>query len=125
MEKRFGPWTDIDEACKHNTCGGGTTKQNRTCIDGTTEKCTEAETERTVICRDASTDDGQCVKELGLWVNEGNCIAIGGDISCGPGNQRQTRTCVDGELEKCTDILTIRTIECSDAGTTLPNCKGT
>ena len=81
--------------------------------------------ERTILCRDSGTELGHCVKNLGSWINDGNCTAIGDDITCGPGNQRQTRTCVDGSYEKCTDILTVRTTECSNAGTTLPDCIGT
>ena len=64
-------------------------------------------------------------KQLGNWTNDGPCVATGNDASCGPGNQRQTRTCEDGTVDKCTEIDVVeQTILCSDAGTALPECTG-
>ena len=62
-------------------------------------------------------------KQLGAWSNDGTCVATGDDASCGPGNQKQTRTCTDGTVDKCTANDNIeQTISCSDAGTGLPEC---
>ena len=64
-------------------------------------------------------------KELSGWANDGTCVATGIDASCGPGEQRQTRTCTDGTIDKCSaSDVTEQTISCSDAGTTLPDCPG-
>ena len=61
-------------------------------------------------------------KQLGNWVNAAACNAIGVNPTCGPGNQLQTRTCVDGTTDKCTANDRSRTISCSAAGTALPDC---
>ena len=67
-------------------------------------------------------------KQLGSWYNEGPCEAINQDSACGPGNQKQTRLCIDGTPKKwprkCTPADTERNISCSDAGTPLRECKG-
>ena len=62
-------------------------------------------------------------KLLGPWENEGTCQGSGENPACGPGLQAQKRTCTDGTIEKCTDIVdTDRTVACSAAGTSLPEC---
>ena len=39
------------------------------------------------------------------WANDGECVATAKDpislLPCGPGTQKQTRTCKDGTIEKC------------------------
>ena len=61
--------------------------------------------------------------QLGQWINEGICEAIGNDPTCGPGNQRQRRTCIDGTNEKCNTMETEQIISCGDAGSDLPECE--
>ena len=61
--------------------------------------------------------------QLGPWENVGNCIGIGDDPTCGPGEQNQTRTCIDGTEDKCSDLVLKRTAPCHWADTILPNCK--
>ena len=62
-------------------------------------------------------------KQLGPWVNQGTCQGSGENPACGPGLQAQKRTCTDGTVEKCTEIVdTYRTVACSVAGTGLPEC---
>ena len=79
-------------------------------------------------------------KKLGGWVNEGTCEAdtntdssvdlrmsrqfTDTEKSCGPGTQRQTRTCTDGTTDKCTKADTEQIISCKEAGTPLPECPG-
>ena len=42
-----------------------------------------------------------------IWANDGECVATAKDpislLPCGPGTQKQTRTCKDGTIEKCED----------------------
>ena len=59
---------------------------------------------------------------FGAWTNEGPCTAGGVLSTCGPGKQKQIRTCIDGTVDKCTDIEKQRVIACSAAGTQLPAC---
>ena len=62
-------------------------------------------------------------KQLGDWTNDGDCEATGENKACGPGLQKQTRTCTDGTTETCTAAdTTARTTSCSDAGNALPAC---
>ena len=61
-------------------------------------------------------------KTLGSWTNEGKCDADGNDVTCGPGTQIQTRTCIDGATEKCTAGDTKQSVSCVDAGNALPDC---
>ena len=64
-------------------------------------------------------------KLLGIWTNYDGCVATGNNATCGPGNQRQTRTCTDGTTEKCSiPADTQQTISCSAAQTALPECPG-
>ena len=60
---------------------------------------------------------------FGPWENEGTCQGTGENPACGPGLQVQKRTCTDGTIEKCTETIdTDRTVACSVAGTSLPEC---
>ena len=97
--KQLGHWTN-DGGCiasgADKSCGPGNQKQTRNCVDGTSDKCTARDMSQTIRC---SKPD--CPKKLGIWVNAGSCIAVGSDKSCGPGSQRQTRTCHDGTNDKC------------------------
>ena len=126
--KQLGEWTNKGE-CKaigdDLTCGPGDQKQIRTCIDGTNDRCTAADTIRTISCVEAGTELPSCVKEiqLGQWINEGICEAIGNDPTCGPGNQRQIRNCIDGTNDKCNTMGTEQIISCSDARSALPECE--
>ena len=61
-------------------------------------------------------------KELGSWSNSGECIATGSDPTCGPGNQSQKRTCIDGTNDICTSADTVQTVSCAEAGSALPDC---
>ena len=63
-------------------------------------------------------------KQIGPWTNAGLCEATGDDKSCGPGNQRQTRSCTDGTTENCSSSEREQTVSCSDAGTSLDDCPG-
>ena len=44
-----------------------------------------------------------------IWANDGECVATAKDpislLPCGPGTQKQTRTCKDGTIEKCEDAI--------------------
>lgn len=121
-EKELGTWRNVGDClaiAEGKTCGPGLQKQTRTCTDGTNDKCTPSDQERRISCnlRD-------CEKQLGSWENDGNCVATGGDKTCGPGNQKQTRTCDDGTVHTCTTSDTEQTIPCSEAGTNLKKCPG-
>ena len=59
---------------------------------------------------------------FGVWTNEGSCIAEVHLTTCGPGHQKQIRTCIDGTVDKCANADKQRIISCSDAGTPLPPC---
>ena len=56
--KILGEWTN-EGSCIANgddaTCGAGTQKQKRTCIDGTIDMCTDDEKQRDVTCEAAGT----------------------------------------------------------------------
>ena len=54
-----------------------------------------------------------CRKQLGSWSIVGSCIATRPDKSCGPGNQRQTRSCVDGTIDRCSSSDRYRSITCN------------
>ena len=62
-------------------------------------------------------------KQLGSWTNDGSCEGLDG-LSCGPGNQKQNRTCTNGTTDKCTTSDYEQTIPCNAAGTALPECPG-
>ena len=122
--KQHSPWIN-DTGCvakgDNPNCGPGNQRQTRTCTDGTTDKCTKPEDkERFIFC--ALPD---CIKQHGPWNNDGGCVATGEDPTCGSGNQRQTRTCIDGTTDNCTAPNdTERNISCKDAQTELPECSG-
>ena len=62
-EKLFGVWVN-DGACQATgadpTCGPGIQIQNRTCIDGTTDKCTAKDISQTISCSSAGTALPDC-----------------------------------------------------------------
>lgn len=60
-------------------------------------------------------------KQLGSWTNDGGCESTGDDYSCGPGNQKQTRICISGTTDKCSNSDRRKTISCSKP---LPECVG-
>ena len=115
-KKELGEWKN-EGLCqakqKGETCGDGIQKQVRNCIDGTTDKCTDADRKRDNKC---FVKD--CPKQLREWKNDGKCEATGKDKTCGPGKQAQTRSCTDGTVDKCSDEERRRVISCS-----LPDCK--
>ena len=121
----LGEWVNTGE-CKatgtNTTCGPGIQAQTRTCTDGTTARCTEADTKQNISCADAGTELPDCPKKLGKWINMGVCEATGNDSTCGPGLQTQTRNCTNGTTDLCTDGDTKQMIPCGDANTTLPDC---
>ena len=86
--------------------------QLRSCVDGLIIQCTTADKEQHLPC---TLPD--CSKELGNWVNEGQCAGLK-NKECGPGTQLQTRTCTDGTHDKCTPTDRARTRNCS-----LPHCR--
>ena len=127
VEKQLGSWSNSGECIATGddpTCGQGNQSQKRTCIDGTNDICTAADTVQTVSCTEAGSALPDCVveKQLSAWTNIGDCEGTGEDPTCGPGNQKQSRTCTDGTADKCTDADREKTISCIDAGTALPEC---
>ena len=109
--KRFGNWVNVGR-CKANQvnkqCGPGTQKQNRTCIDGTVDKCISIDREHIIPC---SLPD--CPKVFGNWSDVGSCEAAIKGKGCGSGNQRQIRSCIDGTVDKCSPYDRERNISCS------------
>ena len=102
----MGDWENEGECIAEGddpACGPGSQLQRRSCVDGSQENCTREDIERAVTCLDAGSVLPPCPKILGNWTNHGECQAEGEEPSCGPGNQLQTRTCVHGTLEKCTN----------------------
>ena len=82
-------------------------------------------------CLDANNPLPDCPKKFSEWENTGPCVSIFNllqyGFSCGPGEQTQTRTCIDGSgLLICTneEKLQKRTVRCLDVGTALPECPG-
>ena len=59
-----------------------------------------------------------------MWINDGSC-ATRNKTSCGPGTQRQNRTCKSGTSDPCLESEEFRTITCHDAGTAYPGCNKT
>ena len=76
-----------------------------------------------IICFPCTPFFVEVDKQLGSWTNDGVCVAKGDNPTCGPGNQNQVRTCIDGTNNKCTAADTIQTISCVEAGTALPECS--
>ena len=126
VPKVLGDWGNEGECIAEGddpACGPGSQLQWRSCVDGSQENCTREDIERAVTCLDAGSVLPPCPKILGNWTNDGECQAEGEEPSCGPGNQLQIRTCVDGTLEKCTNEDIERTATCLDAGSALPSCQ--
>ena len=120
--KVFEIWNNVgyceaDGADK--SCGPGKQNQGRVCRDGTIDKCTINDREQIISCNLKN-----CVKKLGHWINDGVCQASNGIANCGPGLQKQTRSCVDGTVDKCSANDTEQTISCEDAGSSLSPCPG-
>ena len=61
--KSFGEWKNEGTCIATGDfpdCGPGTQVQKRTCSDGTVDKCTEADKQRTVVCTMAGTQLPVC-----------------------------------------------------------------
>ena len=56
-------------------------------------------------------------RKLGDWINNGSCIALAANRSCGPGTQHQIRQCTNGTNDKCIVSDMERKIGCQ-----LPDC---
>ena len=122
VEKVLGDWTNDGDCVATGddpSCGPGNQSQVRTCTDGSTDVCTDADTAQTIGC---ALPDCVVEKVLGDWTNDGDCVATGDDSTCGPGTQSQVRACTDGSTDVCTDADTAQSISCTDAGTALPEC---
>ena len=123
--KLFGNWTN-DGGCMatgaNTTCGPGIQKLIRTCTNGTTDKCTPVEMESRVTCSEAGTNLEDCPKVVGSWKNYDECVPFLPNMTCGPGNQTQTRQCFDGTTDKCTPTERKRIIRCDEVGTEL-DCR--
>ena len=119
VQKIFGNWKNIGP-CRasgsHKNCGSGEQFQIRLCIDGTVDKCTEDDRRHVVSCNLAD-----CEKILGIWTDDGGCIASNAGQTCGPssGTQRQVRTCIAGTNDHCRSNDGERAISCD-----LPDCPG-
>ena len=65
-ERKLGDWIN-DGDCAANdddkSCGPGTIWQKRNCTDGTTDKCDDIETERTISCKEAGVALPDCEGE--------------------------------------------------------------
>ena len=123
--KLFGDWTNFGGCVAtrtNKTCGPGNQKQRRNCTDGTADKCTQTEIEKSVSCAEAGTSLSDCPKLFGDWKNFGGCVATGTNKTCGPGYQKQRRSCSNGTIEKCTPSEMEEIISCAEAGTKLDDC---
>ena len=113
--KLLGDW-DTSGPCKgeesEKTCGPGYQHQTRSCVDGTSDKCTDEDMQQ-----DASCSLPDCAKEVSQWNSGGPCESTGDYRYCGIGQMMQTRDCTDGTKDLCTDLDTTRHVECS-----LPSC---
>ena len=125
--KQLGNWSNMTanvESCVATgpdaSCGPGLQRQNRSCVDGTFDRCSYSDMYQNVSC-----NKPDCLKKFGPWKNNGQCQPTGSDAKrCGDGNQTQNRTCVDGTNDKCQASERQRVITCQSAGTTLQMCKG-
>ena len=133
--KKYGRWENQGPCISlgpNPVCGPGNQKQNRDCTNGTgSEVCSEEDRVRIISCLDAESPLPDCPKTFSEWKNTGQCMAIidllGNTFSCGPGEQKQVRTCTDGTgLLICSneERTQYRTLPCMDAGTELPECPG-
>ena len=61
--KTFGDWTNQGNCVAKGDfeCGPGTQIQKRTCTDGTIDKCTDAEKQRSVSCDTAGAQLPPCI----------------------------------------------------------------
>ena len=117
--RRYGDWKNLGECIgsgSDKNCGPGEQFQVRSCIDGTVDKCSQEDRHHAISCnlRD-------CLKIVGTWTNDGECIPSDSENSCGPssGTQKQVRSCIDGTIDKCQSNDTEREILCD-----LTDCKG-
>ena len=111
----YGNWTDngpCNADGNKTDCGPGTKNQRRSCEDGTVDKCAESNMSQVVVCRLPD-----CPKVLGDWDTSGPCKGDDRERNCGPGIQHQTRICLDGTSDKCTDEDMQQDASCS-----LPDC---
>ena len=126
-EKVVTPWKIISSCTAsvlNTTCGPGTTKQIRECVDGTIDKCGAIELERFVSCEEAGNPLQDCELKLGKWRNFTSCVPIGDNKSCGPGTVVLEQECIDGTKDLCKHHTIKKTVSCKDAYISLPDCKG-
>ena len=113
--KILGNW-DTSEPCKSDNgekfCGPGIQHQTRACSDGTSDKCTAEDMQQDTRC---SLSD--CKKEVGKWISGAPCESSGDYKYCGTGQMMQTRDCIDGTKDICTDDDIQRYTKCK-----LPSC---
>ena len=109
-EKKYGNWSNYT-VCKSSdenmSCGAGTQKRTRMCADGSVEKCQKSDFEEIAFC-----NLEHCPKILGIWGDVGSCVAEGDDPMCGPGRQNQSRSCINGTVDKCTHSDRHQAIPC-------------
>ena len=125
--KQLGDWSNMTsnvESCvatgPEKSCGPGIQMQNRSCVDGTFDRCSYSDMYQSVSC-----NKPDCLKKFGPWRNIGQCRPSGSHgKQCGNGNQNQNRTCSDGTRDKCQEIEKQRVITCQSAGTALRKCNG-
>ena len=126
-QKKFGLWK-LEGKCeaigKNSSCGPGRQARRRTCVDGTSDKCIKDDERQILPCLDANTQLPPCTKIYGNWINEGDCQSVKTNASCGPGNQLQSRACINGTIDKCNADDLIRLIPCKEAHSKLPDCTG-
>lgn len=126
-EKIFGSWENVGSCVANgvnSSCGPGVYLQERKCIDGTLEKCTNSETTQTVSCLVAENPLPPCEMIKGQWTNVTNCLPNNIEKSCGPGTVIMTRDCTDGSNDLCQNIETRKNVSCEEAELALPDCKG-
>ena len=119
VQKRFGHWENMGPCIANGSdknCGPGEQFQVRPCTDGTVDKCTEDDRQDAISCNLAD-----CKKILGIWTDDGGCIASNAGKTCGPssGTQKQVRTCKDGTNDRCRSNDGERAISCD-----LSDCPG-
>ena len=133
--KKYGQWTNQGLCISigpNPLCGPGQQLQRRDCTNGTgSEICSEVDNVRMISCLEAESPLSDCPKTFTEWRNDGPCIPIidflGNSFPCGLGEQKQTRTCIDGTgLLICSNKERVeeQIVSCIDAGTALPDCPG-
>ena len=125
--KVFSPWENIGKCVSKypdRNCGSGTQKQQRICTNGTgLQTCTDTDRRQEIPCKHAGTELPDCPKTYGVWTNVGSCISSGSDPACGSGQQKQTRSCINGTgSEICSKQDEERITSCLDANNPLPDC---